>query len=381
MTAHPASQPALRIGFLSPHNPHDRRAFSGTAFYAAQALAEAPGVDLRILGDHRPPGLADRLLRRASPKLTRVSGATFEGLDAIVGLVASQLIDRLRGPLGCPLIHVTDATPAFLREDYGWGIPADIEAREARVIKTADAVVYSSQEMAARAAREFGAGATAIPFGINIDKARLPLSVPQKPPLSSLNLLFVGNDWVRKGGEIAVDALHALRREGIEAHLHIVGRLPECHQSDPHITAHGYLNKNRARHAARLARLYAEAHLLLVPSRADCTPMVAAEAMAHGTPVLASDTGGLPSLLGGAGTGRLMPLAANGADWAQECLRITRDPITYGFMSDTCFDRAASRLSWAAWAEGLQSLIEELQSTRDTRQKREARPDLRIVAA
>ena len=109
--------------------------------------------------------------------------------------------------------------------------------------------------------------------------------------------------------------------------------------------------------------------------------MVAAEAMAHGTPVLASDTGGLPSLLGGAGTGRLMPLSANGADWAQECLRITRDPITYGFMSDTCFDRAANRLSWAAWAEGMQSLIEELRSTRDTGLEREARPDLRIVAA
>lgn len=54
-----------------------------------------------------------------------------------------------------------------------------------------------------------------------------------------------------------------------------------------------FLDKNRPKDAARLSALYAEAHLLLLPSRADCTLTVIAEAMAHGTPVLATDVGGI----------------------------------------------------------------------------------------
>ena len=32
----------LNIGFLSPHNPFDRTAFSGTAFHVHRALAAQP---------------------------------------------------------------------------------------------------------------------------------------------------------------------------------------------------------------------------------------------------------------------------------------------------------------------------------------------------
>ncbi|MDJ0630928.1 MAG: glycosyltransferase family 4 protein [Rhodobacter sp.] len=362
MTATP-----FRIGFLSPHNPYDRRAFSGTTFYAAAALARQPGIDLRVLGAHRPPGLADRLLRRASPKLDRVSEAEIDGLDAVVGLVASQMIDRIRPPCDTPLIHVTDATPAFLREDYGWGVPVEMDRREARVLQRADAALYSSQEMADRAAREFDTETAALPFGINFDTARLPASRPEKPPLSSLNLLFVGNDWVRKGGEIAVAAMQQARKMGLAATLTVVGRLPEAHRTTPHITAAGYLNKNRAAQAAELARLYARAHLLLVPSRADCTPMVAAEAMSFGTPVLASDTGGLPSLLGGAGTGRLLPLAADGCDWARAIQDVTRDPAAYALMSEAGFDRARSVLTWDSWAAGVVARARDLAQARQRR--------------
>lgn len=364
----------LRLGFLCPHNPYDRRAFSGTSFYAAAALRQAPGVRLRILGPHRPVTIKQRLLRQATPKLDSIDPSEFKELDAVIGMVASKLIDPALPALDMPYIHVTDATPAFLRDCYGWDIPAEIDAREARVTRGADAVLYSSNEMAMRAGRELGVTAGAAPFGINLDQARLPDEAPVKPSLNKLNLLFVGNDWARKGGDIAVSALNQLRALGVDAHLTVVGRVPDLHQDNPAITMMGYLNKNRPDQAAKLARLYSEAHLFLLPSRADCTPMVAAEAMAYATPVLASDVGGLGTLLGGPGTGRLLPLEASPDHWAREICALTADQFTYQMLSDACFERAKTRLTWTAWRTDLLLTLDELRRGKTPQR-------LRIVAA
>ena len=141
----------LKLGFLCPYNPYDRLAFSGTASFAAQALEQQPGIDLRILGSHRPPGKFDRLLRR-HPTEIKADQLDLDGLDAVVGLVATPLMEDLgRMHPRLPLFHVTDATPAFLRDAYGWAIPPDKDQREKRVAAHASATIYSSQVMARRA--------------------------------------------------------------------------------------------------------------------------------------------------------------------------------------------------------------------------------------
>lgn len=313
----------LRIGFVCPHNPYDRRAFSGSAFFAANALTRHPDITLHILGNHRPPGWLDPFLRRPPTRLDPES-LDFRGLDALVGLVASSLIDRLERAPDLPFVHVTDATPNFLRTSYGWSIPVEADEQERRTVARATTCLYSSREVADQAEAEFDILAGAVPFGLNM--AKRPPKLPKKPPLNKVELIFVSTDWVRKGGEIAIATLNLLRARGINAHLTVVGRLPAIYARHPAVTATGYLNKNRRSHAARLSRLYARSHLMVLPTRADCTPMVMAEAMAHGTPVLASDVGGIGTVLGGAGAGRMLPLSARPADWAEAICQMTATP-------------------------------------------------------
>ena len=373
MTTSPSSSP-LRIGLLSPHNPYDRRAFSGTVFYAAEALRQNPGVELKIIGGHRPPTHLDQMLRKPTATLTSVDAKDVNGVDAVIGMVASQLIDPIQNQIHVPYVHVTDATPSFLRECYGWNIPQDIETRETRVAQAASAVVYSSSEMVVRARADLDIEAQSIPFGVNLDSEKLPVIPAKKPSLNRVNLLFVGNDWARKGGDIAVETLNALLALGVNAKLTVVGRLPEAHKSHDAITVTGYLNKNRRAHAAKLARLYTQSHLLLLPSRADCTPMVAAEAMAYGTPVLASDTGGIATLLGGPGTGRILPLSADATDWARSVCAITADRAAYEMLSDACFDRAHNLLNWSAWSKDILTLLDSLNVGRKDEQRRRLEP-------
>lgn len=346
----------LRLGLLTPHNVRDRRSFSGTPFHAVRALEHRPGLDLRLLGSHRAPSPLDRVLRRRTSRTGAFEARDLDGLDAVLGLVATPLLDRLaRLRPGLPVLHVTDATPAFLREAYGWAIPADIDAAEARVAEQARAVIYSSEHIARRAPGDLGLPGLApqvLPFGVNLET--VPDRRPEKPPLDRLELLFVGLDWTRKGGDIAVAALDSLATRGQRARLTIVGRAPEHLRTRDDIRITGFLNKNRPRDLARLTALYREAHLLLLPSRADCTPMVVAEAMAHATPVIATDTGGIAALIGGGGAGRVLPPFAPPGAWGDAIRQATADPDSYALMSDAAFEGAAARLSWDAWARGIE---------------------------
>ena len=346
----------LHLGFLSPHNSYDRRAFSGTVYHAARALEATPGVSVRILGDYRAPSWRDRLRRPFEIK--DVSDLEVGGLDAVVGMVASPLLNRLATVhLDLPVFHITDATPRFLSDAYGWTIPVAATETERRLVGQARRVIYSSEVMAARAPGDLGLPGldpAVIPFGVNLET--LPDHCPQKAPLAPLNLLFVGLDWVRKGGDHAVATLDVLKARGIEARLTVIGRCPAQYTDRPDVINLGYLNKNRFGDLKKITKAYKEAHFLLLPSRADCTPMVVGEALAHGTPVVATDVGGIGPLIG-PGAGLLMPEFSSPEEWAGEIAALMRRPERYAFLSDAGFDRTQSLLSWPVWAKDVTDLI------------------------
>ena len=375
----------LRLGFLCPHNPLDPRAFSGTAFFAARALAARADVSLRILGPWQAPTGLGRIAEAAAWRLGRrprrpcvdVDGLDLQGLDAIVGLVATPLLDTLSGRSDLPFLHVTDATPAFLRETYGRDVTPEDEAAEAWVAARSAATVYSSHYMAARAEADLGVAAgrraCVLPFGVNLDAApsrhrRAPCETGPAP-----ELLFVCSDWVRKGGQIALDALAHLRARGIDAHLTIVGRVPPHVAGLSGVRVAGYLDKRRPSQARRLADLYDRADLMILPTRADCTPMVVAEALARGTPVLATDTGGMATLLGRDGAcGGLVAQGDDGGDWARHIAALLDRPDRLAVMRRRARTRTREVLNWDAWAEGIAALARE--AIADVpRGKREAR--------
>jgi glycosyltransferase involved in cell wall biosynthesis len=123
-------------------------------------------------------------------------------------------------------------------------------------------------------------------------------------------LLTVGGDWHRKGVDLAVATLVELRTLGVEATLDIVGCSPNTTEHLPDgAVVHGVLDKSNPEGARALREMYERASFFLLPSRAECTPIVLAEAAAYGLPVVASATGGMAAMLREERSGYLVDLA------------------------------------------------------------------------
>ncbi len=351
----------LRVGFMCAHDPYDRTAFSGTPSYMLDALSRLPDVDLEVMGPWRP-GFAGRVLRKLRRKLgLRVqppTAAQVRGLDWVITPVSSHLV---AGRSAGRFVHITDATPQFLREFYNSSIGPKADADEARAIDQAALVVYSSEFMAARAVTEFGARYSsrihAISFGLNL--ATLPPVPASKPPAAPLRLLFVGLDWQRKGGETALAAVTELNRRGIHARLTVIGSNPEGLSGHADVEVIPFLNKQNPEDYARLTKAFADAHFFLLPTRADCTPMVVAEANAYGTPVLISAIGGIPSLVSTGDNGVLMPPDAVGADYADQISALIADRAAYDALCARSYAWCRDHLTWDAWARSLVSLLRD----------------------
>lgn len=111
-----------------------------------------------------------------------------------------------------------------------------------------------------------------------------------------ISLLFVGRFERQKGLDILLDAFAGARRSNPSLHLHVVGA--QVHHGcgpvvaeDSSITFHSWVP------ASEVATYYANADLMVMPSRWEGLPMVLIEALRAGTPVMLPDTSGLGDLI------------------------------------------------------------------------------------
>jgi D-inositol-3-phosphate glycosyltransferase len=109
---------------------------------------------------------------------------------------------------------------------------------------------------------------------------------------------------------------------------------------------------------ALLAEFYAAADVVLVPSRSESFGLVALEAQAVGTPVVAAAVGGLRYVVEDGVTGFLVE-GHDPADHAGRLLRLLRDPA----LADRLGARGARealRFTWDATAAELAAVYDEL---------------------
>lgn len=379
----------LRIAFMSILDPESRLNFSGTLFYMLNSLQSLEDVSVSVLGKEffgkqtRKGSLArilESLSRRS--KLAKDLYAKYwdwalsrsikddlskDKFDIIFAPVASRAIaNYLPENSSHKIVFVTDATPKFIEQNYGWHVNQEAHQNEIVAIRKSSLVIYSSQYMADLAKNDYphafqGKTPMALSFGLNMDTA--PHNHITKSGAIT-RLLFVGRFWERKGGDIAINCLENLLQIGINAHLTIVGCTPPNPVDKTYISVIPFLNKNHPKEQETFFKLLSDSHYLLLPTRADCTPMVIAEANAFSIPVLSTNVGGIPTLIDEGKNGFMFDTEDSAEVYSNKIAEIGKiDGESYKKLCKSSFDIYKTKLNWNAWATQLLEVIRNHLST------------------
>jgi glycosyltransferase involved in cell wall biosynthesis len=109
--------------------------------------------------------------------------------------------------------------------------------------------------------------------------------------------LFVSNDFKKKGGEIVCNAFKRFKRDFPDYSLNIVGDCPVEVAADPEINYLGFIDKTDSDQFEYLGYLYESSMAFLLPSSQDMTPLVIAEALSCGCPVISVDRFGISEMM------------------------------------------------------------------------------------
>jgi glycosyltransferase involved in cell wall biosynthesis len=370
----------LKVGLLSAQDCLDRNSWSGILYHMQKALKER-GIEIVFLNEFRKNSRWKSILRRiwkdkAAPEIGSPSYITkYKELiikvqeklietpcDIIFAPAASEELAFLETTT--PIIYLSDATRALYWKHYGLD-PSEQglawrNLHESTAMSKSQKIVYSSAWAANSAIVDHGVEPEKIeiiPFGANIDTPPSIDRILIEKQTSICRLLFVGRDWKRKGGEIAVQTLMTLNQMGIDTELTVVGSVPSDDLRNDKLAVIPFINKNIPSQRDHLNNLFLRSNFFLFPTRADCSPIVTCEANAFGLPVITTDVGGIPTIIRNGKNGYMLPLSATGNDYAQMIAKLFSDKATYEELVQTSREEYDQRLNWKQWAESLHNLM------------------------
>lgn len=377
----------MNITYISSFDATDIASYSGTGYFIPHMLRES-GDQVSYIGhlsDINP------FFQRVKRKAYHAMGKKYliERNPGVLGLWAKEVKKKMdpatQALVGYssqpfaklstdkPKVFWTDAVFADMIDYYEVYSNlckesiADGNQMEHDAIHNATMAVYSSEWAANGAIKHYGiepSRVRVVPYGANIHVSYSHQDILQRArskSFSTCNLLFLGVEWHRKGGDIAVSIAEDLNRKGIPTVLSIVGVDPPQQVKDlDYVQAHGFISKSDPEGRERLNQIIARSHFLLLPTRADCTPIVYSEMNAHGVPVITTNEGGIPSLIRQGINGFMFHKDSETEVFSECILEIFKDKNRYTELSASSFNEYKTRLNWDHSISQFRKILQEI---------------------
>lgn len=229
---------------------------------------------------------------------------------------------------------------------------------ERRVYEGLDRIFVMSEYLKRSFIQDFGMPAAKVEVigaGINME---IP-SEPHGKNYASQKILFVGADFERKGGWELLQAFKLLRCDYPDAELHIVG--PRSLTIAPELSGgvhwHGFLSKTLAPDAAKLAELFQQSALFVLPSKYEPFGIAPLEAMANGIPCLLVNRWAFPDMVKPGVNGELVD-DHDPIRMAAAMAGLLRDPVRLQAMGSEARMIALANFTWSAVVSRLRGSLE-----------------------
>lgn len=378
----------MKIAYVTDYDAEDIRKWSGTGYYIAQSLQDRD-ISLDYVGclkeknalffkgkqflysslakkkylRNREPFILKHYARQVGNKLSkRNSDIVFSpGTIPIAYLECEQ-----------PIVFWTDATFAGLVDFYEKYSNLCQETvnngnnMEKLALKKCKLAIYSSEWAAKTALENYQVDQSkvkVVPFGANIECNRELediKSVVDSRPSNQCNLLFLGVDWFRKGGDTALEVAKELNKQGLITKLTVVGCQPIADKPLPEfVSSLGFVSKTSTEGLQTINKLLFESHFLILPSIADCTPVVFSEANSFGVPCLTTNVGGIPTIIKDGLNGKTFTKEANIADYCTYISNLFSNYSDYKSLALSSFNEYQSRLNWSVAGQTVRKLLME----------------------
>lgn len=386
----------MKVIFVTTYDAGDVRNWSGIPYYLGKAFMDA-GIEVHFIGNLKslPDNFQFRIRNLVYNQLLKGKFGKYERFYEPKNLrfIASQVRKRIEkiedgiifSPGTIPVAYLntdkiiavwSDATFAVMEnyyEEYKHLSKRTIRncnLYERNALKRVSLAVYSSEWAAKSSVKDYKIAATkvkVIPYGPNIRSKRTVNDIKKinlEKSKTVCKLLFIGQSWERKGGEAALRVTKYLNEQNIKTELTIVGCIPpETIALPDYVHVFGFINKNEKEGENLINQLYSENHFFILPTIAECTPVVFSEANSFGLPVITTNTGGISSIIKNDVNGKMFNIEIDVSLCARYIAGIFKNYEQYESYSLTSFNEYLTRLNWEISIRKFISHLQCLQKT------------------
>jgi glycosyltransferase involved in cell wall biosynthesis len=363
-------------------DPYDPVSWSGTAYQMREAL-EARIERVSVLSNLKPKRTLINVALRAAlggkpPRyplyLTKAAQKQFaqetaEAIrrhqpDAVLSISTHCLL--YLPDTNVPVFMVSDAPWMTWKETYSAFEPLPLMGKrfaklEAAAARRCAKILFASKWATDEAQRLYGVSSDKLrvqAMGANWtpkENSEQIAQVIESRSRNELNLLFVGKDWERKGGPLALEIARGLRAACVQnVRLHIVGSNPTIPVDlQDAVIVHGLLRRSDPAESEKLRRLFLSSHFLIVPTRAECFGVVFAEAHAFGLPAISRAVHAVPSIILDGETGILQAEDDPASRYVERIAALTSDWNAYLKMAHAARSRYEAMLNWESFANAI----------------------------